>query len=49
MLCPECGSNKLIRFGKRWGKTKRTDEKRTLLQQYQCKHCGRITLKPRGT
>jgi transposase-like protein len=41
--CPECKSNNLKRFGKKWVKV---DGVRQLKQQYQCNDCGRITVKP---
>lgn len=41
--CPECQSSNLKRFGKKWV---RIGENRQLEQQYQCKDCGRITVKP---
>lgn len=45
MQCPECGSSNLIRFGRKfvWGKG---TGKRVRVQQYQCKGCGRITIRP---
>ena len=45
LLCPECNSVNLVKYGKRWKKNDDT-QKRELLQQYQCKDCGRITHKP---
>ncbi|KKM73132.1 hypothetical protein LCGC14_1413570 [marine sediment metagenome] len=43
--CPECKSTKLIKFGKRFSRKSSTG-KRRLVQQYQCKNCGRITIHP---
>lgn len=40
MKCPECNSVRLIKFGKKFSN-------RRLVQQYQCKDCGRITIKPK--
>ena len=47
LRCPECNSTKLIKFGRKFTRDRQTD-KRHLVQQYQCKSCGRITIKPRG-
>lgn len=43
MKCPECGSDSLTKFGKKfvW-----RGEKREKVQQYQCRDCGRITINP---
>lgn len=38
-MCPECRSYRLIKFGTKVVKRKK-------VQQYQCKDCGRITVKP---
>lgn len=43
LLCPECGSDKLIKFGMRFA---RMVDKRVKVQQFQCCSCGRITIKP---
>lgn len=43
LLCPECGSEKLIKWGKRFV---RQEGKRVKTQQFQCKSCGRISIKP---
>lgn len=43
MTCPECGSDELIKFGKRFAFR---NGERVRVQQYQCKRCGRITVKP---
>jgi transposase-like protein len=48
MKCPECGSNNLVKFGKKFAKDKETGE-RVKNQQFQCKDCGRITVKPNAT
>lgn len=37
--CPECLSDKLIKVGHVWSGRK-------LRQQYRCKGCGRLTIKP---
>lgn len=37
--CPECGSTRLIKFGKVWSG-------RTKVQRWQCKDCGRIVTVP---
>lgn len=42
MKCPECGSTRLIKYGKRFIRSKKRE-----IQQYQCKNCGRITIKPK--
>ena len=39
LICPECGSEKLVKVGKVWSG-------RVLKQQHQCKACGRLTVKP---
>ena len=39
IICPECHSRRLIKFGIKL-------VKRQKAQQYQCKDCGRITVKP---
>jgi transposase-like protein len=44
LVCPECGSDKLIKFGKKFAKR---GIKRELIQQYQCKNCGRVTVNPK--
>ena len=45
LLCPECKSPKLIKFGhNKWSKG--IDGTRTKKQQYQCSSCGRITVNP---
>jgi len=46
LRCPECNSDGLIKFGTKFARDARSD-KRRLVQQYQCKNCGRITIKPR--
>ena len=46
LKCPECNSKRLIRFGRKWMFNKKGD-KRILVPQYQCKHCGRITVHPK--
>ncbi len=43
--CPECGSEKLIKHGIRFAGRKGN---RAKVQQYQCRDCGRITVKPIG-
>jgi len=43
MNCPECKSSNLIKFGRKWVKVV---GKRVQVPQYQCKDCGRITIKP---
>jgi transposase-like protein len=43
MNCPECKYDRLIKFGKKWVKVGGV---RVEVQQYQCKDCGRITIKP---
>jgi DNA-directed RNA polymerase subunit RPC12/RpoP len=45
--CPECNSTRLIKFGTKFARNARTG-RRHAVQQYQCKNCGRITIKPRG-
>jgi len=40
LKCPECGSKRLIKFGKRW-------IRRRQIQQWQCRNCGRITVYPK--
>ena len=45
MRCPECGSVRLIKFGKKFVKNLQMG-RRYLVQQYQCKECGRITIHP---
>jgi transposase-like protein len=40
LICPECHSDKLVRFGIKY-------TKRKPIQQYQCKNCHRITVKPK--
>lgn len=44
--CPECDSNRLIRFGTKFVKDTQS-KKRRVVQQYQCKDCGRITIRPK--
>ena len=46
MKCPECKGMKLIKFGKKYAKNPNTG-KRHIVQQYQCKNCGRITINPK--
>jgi transcription elongation factor Elf1 len=46
-LCPECNSQKLIKYGERF-KMNYEINKKVKIQQYQCKECGRITHKPKG-
>lgn len=43
--CPECGRERLIKFGMRWV---RREGKRVKVQQFSCRDCGRITIKPLG-
>lgn len=43
IVCPECNKETLIKFGKKFIKE---GDVRILKQQYQCKNCGRITVKP---
>jgi len=43
LSCPECRSTKLNRFGTKWAWE---DGIRVQKQQYQCKHCGRLTIHP---
>ena len=45
LMCPECGSEKLIKFGMRWVKR---EGKRVKVQQFSCRDCGRISIKPVG-
>jgi len=45
MKCPECGGTKLGKFGFKFSKKK--GGKRPLVQQYQCKTCGRVTIHPK--
>jgi len=45
MKCPECNSENLIKLGKKFSKNKETGNRKRI-QQYQCKECGRITIKP---
>jgi transcription elongation factor Elf1 len=45
MTCPECNSDKLIKFGMKFIRDKKSN-KRIRIQQYQCKNCGRITIYP---
>jgi hypothetical protein len=45
MRCPECKGNKLVKFGFKFVKNKFSGH-REKIQQYQCKKCGRITVKP---
>lgn len=44
MKCPECGSVRLIKFGKKF--VILPAGKRERVQQYQCRDCGRITVHP---
>lgn len=49
MKCPECQSEKLIKYGWKWQSymdwnKQRSDRKR--VQQYRCNDCGRVTIKP---
>ena len=51
LRCPECNSEKLIKFGFKWAGSKvdigdGEKKKRIKLQQYQCKDCGRLTTAP---
>jgi len=46
LRCPECGSRNLIGFGRKW-KFNEKKTKRIKIHQYQCKHCGRITVNPK--
>lgn len=46
LRCPECNSNRLIKFGTRFARNRQSN-RRLVVQQYQCKNCGRITVKPR--
>jgi len=39
LLCPECLSYRLIKVGHCWSGKK-------LRQEYRCKNCGRLTIKP---
>jgi len=39
LLCPECWSGMLIKVGHVWSGKK-------LRQEYRCKNCGRLTIKP---
>ena len=41
LICPECGSNELIKQGVIWSG-------RNKVQQYRCKNCGRNTIRPMG-
>lgn len=45
MKCPECFSENLIKFGKKFARDKGTG-KRVKKPQFQCKDCGRITVNP---
>lgn len=47
LMCPECGSDRLIRFGTKFARDTQS-MKRRMVQQYQCKNCGRITIKPQA-
>ena len=40
IACPECLSTQLIKFGVKFNN-------RRIVQQYQCKNCGRITIYPK--
>lgn len=39
LLCPECLSDNLIKVGRVWSGHQ-------LKQEYRCKNCGRLTIKP---
>ena len=43
MQCPECGSENLIKYGKKWATE---NGQRVRKQRYQCIDCGRVTEKP---
>ena len=43
MICPRCGSAKLIRHGWQW---KLDKDKPYKIQRYRCNNCGRFTLHP---
>jgi len=45
LVCPECKSSKLVKYGWKWHKNKETGI-RTKRQQYFCNHCGRVTVNP---
>lgn len=47
MKCPECRSTRLIKFGLKFAHDWVRGGRRRV-QQYQCKHCGRITIHPVG-
>lgn len=45
LICPECKSPKLIKYGMKFHKD--TDGNRSKRQQYLCKSCGRISVIPK--
>jgi DNA-directed RNA polymerase subunit RPC12/RpoP len=46
IVCPECGSELLIKFGTKFTGSSSQGKQRQKVQQYQCTACGRITIKP---
>ena len=48
LACPDCKSTKLRKYGTKfkWLYDCLTKVRRIKVQQYQCKKCGRITIKP---
>lgn len=42
LLCPECLSDNLIKVGRVWSGRQRK-------QEYRCKNCGRLTIRPIDT
>ncbi len=50
LACPECKSTNLRKYGTKWVQEAVNNSPQTVRrvkkQQYQCKHCGRITVHP---
>jgi len=47
MKCPECLSERIIKFGLKFGGKDKISGKRDKKQQYRCMECGRVTVNPK--